>query len=144
MLPQVFPQYKWETTLFSQLESDIWTNERLANSFVEWLKKQPENEISQVAKVVKNKKQKNVLLPQLLQSAFPKYSWINTVGIPGKRTQYILKQYLDILFPGNQNSEMLEEYKHPEMNLELDYFFPQYKLAFEYQVLITFEIPLIL
>ena len=52
-----------------------------------------------------------------------------------KKSQYTLKSMLNILFP---DQEIVEEYRHTDLeNLELDYYLPQLKIAFEYQVTIS-------
>ena len=54
----------------------------------------------------------------------------NTLG--SKKSQYTLKSMLQIIF---ENYEIVEEYRHTDLeNLELDYYIPELKLAFEYQV----------
>ena len=54
----------------------------------------------------------------------------NSLGL--KKSQYTLKSMLQTIFP---TQEIVEEYRHVDLeNLELDYYLPQLKLAFEYQV----------
>ena len=122
--------------MFSQ-NSNIWKDETCANYVVERLvKQQPnENEVAYLQKMIKHMDYKgNHVLTQLLKDAFPHYNWSNSLASVGKKAQYTLKECIGKLFTGD-NSVMVEEYKHPEMShLELDYFFPQYNLAFEYQV----------
>lgn len=132
LLSLVYPDFHWNFQPFSQ-SLDIWKDEHLANYFVEYLKKQPENELFYVYKIIKEMGNKeNQTLSHMLKYAFPKYSW--STSLQSKKAQYTLKECLEQLFP-NDNT-MLQEYKHPEIiQLELDYFFPQYKLAFEYQVI---------
>ena len=56
----------------------------------------------------------------------------NSLGV--KKSQYTLKSMLGILFP---NLEIVEEYRHVDLNnMELDYYIPELKIAFEYQVII--------
>ena len=55
---------------------------------------------------------------------------VSSLGI--KKSQYTLKSMLQSLF---SNYEIVEEYRHTDLeNLELDYYIPELKLAFEYQV----------
>jgi hypothetical protein len=74
-----------------------------------------------------------------------------------KKTQSSLKSTLKSIFPKYGNCanvtfklicgcvEVLEEYKHPDListsgrNLELDFFYPQFKLAIEFQVTCSFN-----
>ena len=137
LLSQVYSNFKWDKLLFKQ-QSDIWNDDNLANYFVEWLKKQPENEISIFYQIISDMGKKGAFsLTQALQNAFPKYKWAKNVTLSAKKSQYILKEYLEKLFAsGGENTLLLmEEYRHPDVdNLELDYFLPQYNLAFEYQV----------
>ena len=52
-------------------------------------------------------------------------------SIGSKKSQFILKSKLTILFP---NNEIIEDYRHSDLdNLELDYYIPDLKIAFEYQ-----------
>jgi hypothetical protein len=87
---------------------------------------------------------------QLLTIAYPNHNWEQDKNIFHKKTQLLLKSMLKIIFPqqGQKNYffmflifvEVLEEYRHPDIltslgtPLELDYFYPQYNLAFEFQV----------
>ena len=55
-----------------------------------------------------------------------------------KKSQYLLKSFLQDLFP---QQEIIEEYRHSDLdNLELDYYLPNLKLAFEYQVITIIKI----
>jgi hypothetical protein len=130
LLANTFPEFNWEIKEFSQ-NSDIWADRHLANYFVEWLKKQAEKEKSHFLQEIAKNEITSPLI-QLLKTEFPLYKWASTSG---KKTQYVLKECLGMLF-NKENTILLEEYKHPDIsNLELDYFFPQYNLAFEYQVI---------
>ena len=132
LLSRVYPDFAWNAELFTS-PKDVWNNDQFANNFVQWLKKQNEIEISLVNKIVKNRgnKEQNILIASH-KAAFPKYNWTNTLPTTSKKTQYLLKEYISSLF---KNATLLQEYIHPDFSkLELDYFFPEYKLAFEYQV----------
>lgn len=123
LLSRVFSENKWEK--FSH--KSIWTDEALASYYVQKLAVDEAQFLHHTIKKMGVKG--NSILVQLLKNAFPEYSW--SISKIGKKTQYILKECLENILKGEQ----LEEYKHPEItNLELDYFYPQYKLAFEYQV----------
>ena len=55
----------------------------------------------------------------------------NSLG--SKKSQYTLKSMITTLFP---NNEIVEEYRHADLdNLEFDYYIPDLKIAFEYQVI---------
>ena len=129
LLALVYPDYK------SHLHSDIWTDENLANYFVEWLKKQPEREVGLVSQLVLEKKS-IYPLTQILRAAFPQYKWINSKALSSKKSQYVLKECIEKIFNKEKSHLLLlEEYRHPDIsNLELDYYLPQQNLAFEYQV----------
>ena len=130
LISSVYPEFK------ANSEVDIWTNETLGKYFVEYLKKQKSiNEISFVYRQIRDLNLKEAMpLTRLLMEAFPQYKWIPSFSAVGKRAQYVLKESLNALFSG-EKSVLLEEYRHPDIeNLELDYFFPQYNLAIEYQV----------
>ena len=112
LLSQIYPSFPWEKDKFA-------ANQNKINYFIEWLKKQNPREISLVCQFVKNKE-----FSSLFQTAFP-LQWRQ------KKSQYILKECIEKVFA---NALVLEEYRHPDANLELDYFLPEFKLAFEYQV----------
>ena len=49
-----------------------------------------------------------------------------------KKSQFTLKYMISKLFPSH---EIIEDYRVPELDFkELDYFLPELKIAFEYQV----------
>ena len=111
-------------------QTDICTENNLAKYFVEWLKKQNDKEISLVCQFVKEG-----VLKQILKDAFPN-KFIKTLTSNTKKSQYILKECIENIFA----TLILEEYRHPNVvNLELDYFLPEYNVAFEYQVEMNVE-----
>ena len=131
LLGKVYSDIKWNKSLFSSI--DIWTNEPLSIYFVEWLKKQSPQTIEQARYLVNESKKSGTCLAQHLKSAFPQLHWSSLFKIT-KKTQFLLKECIEKMFVG-RNALLLEEYRHPDVsNLELDYFLPQYNLAFEYQV----------
>ena len=136
LLSNIYSDFKWNKQLF-QRESDIWNNDHLANYFVEWLKKQSEQEISFIKETVNNLgRNENHPLMKTFQKLYPKYRWLSSIS-KGKKSQYMLKECIEKLFVSDKNKDivLLEEYRHPDIsNLELDYFLPQYNIAFEYQV----------
>jgi hypothetical protein len=91
-------------------------------------------------------------LMQLLSFAYPEHQWEfsrKSMGSYYKKSQYLLKVCLKTLFPQEGEFpilamltyiEILEEYRHPDIEMDsrqflaLDFFYPKYKLAFEYQV----------
>lgn len=134
LLEQVYSEYKWEKDLFEQ-QQNIWTDINLANYFVEWLvNSQNENEVSFVCQYVKQIKPKGFnSLTQSLQDNFSKY-WMKIGPSNSKKSQYILKACIEHLF-SRENIIIFEDYWHPDvLNLELDYYLPEHRLAFEYQV----------
>ena len=129
LLSSIFPEFNRKEEL------DIWHNEHLAIYFVEWLKKQPNKQISSVSQIVSKKLQmKGNFLTLLLSASFPEYQWNVSLSHGNKKSQYKLKECIQTMF--NKDALLLEEYKHPQNNIEFDYFLPQFNLAFEYQVYI--------
>ena len=128
LLSQVYSAYKWDLLAFVYHE-DIWNDVGLAKHFIDWLKPQNDREISSICNLVKDKGSKNAVLTLALQNAFPN-KWRKSTS---KKSQYVLKECIQQIF-SKENTLILEEYRHPDANLELDYFLPQYNIAFEYQV----------
>ena len=134
LLSAIYPQIKWNKN--SLLEANIWNNENLANYFVSWLKQQKQTEITRARLAVKNLATETNYLVQQLSNAFPHLSWLMATSSQSKKTQYKLKECIEKLLIVQKDAVLLEEYRHPDIsNLELDYFLPQYNLAFEYQVM---------
>ena len=133
LLSRVYPEFSWQVSKFSQL-ADIWSDEKIANYFVNYLKNN-NKEVETVFNTIKNsEKKKNYPLTQLLKIAFPQYNWNVSVTSKTRKSQHLLKSHLHEIFPPKE-VVMLEDYKHPDVHhLELDYFYPQQNLAFEYQV----------
>ena len=134
LLSNIYSDFKWNKQLF-QYENDIWNNDHLANYFVQWLKNQSKKEVSIVRQVITDKERKgDYPLTLYLQKAFPSNIWITSIS--SKKSQYMLKECIERLFVNKEKDiVLLEEYRHPDIsNLELDYFLPQYNIAFEYQV----------
>ena len=126
LLSSQFSEHNWAKNRFEQ--SDIWTDKHLANLFIEWLKKQNYREISNICQFVKETKNSNYLT-EALKIAFP-----SKMNVNSKKSQYMLKNCIESIF-SKENTLVLEEYRHPDViHLELDYFLPQYNIAFEYQV----------
>ena len=139
LLSQIYPEFKWDSQLFSQQESDIWSTQSIANYLIEYLKNQSPTEISNVNHIVKKINKTNYLLSRL-QFTFPEFNWAKISAI-GRKSQYLLKEFIERLFKNSQDFVLLEEYKHPDIsNLELDYFLPNFKLGFEYQVKYVWEV----
>ena len=129
---QAYPQQNWREIA----DIDIWSDESLANYFVRWLQKQPEKEVFNIQETMRTMKRKgDFVLSQSLKNAFPRYNF-NSIKI-AKKTQFVLKECIQNMFLNKEKDfVLLEEYKHPDIaNLELDYFLPQYNIAFEYQVM---------
>ena len=127
MLVQVFPENNWDKSKF-EYPSEICMDKHLANYFVEWLKTQNDKEITTVCQYVKARGEEDIIT-KALQAAFPsKWRFIS------KKSQYMLKTCIQQLF-AKENTLILEDHRYPDVDhLELDYFLPEYKLAFEYQV----------
>ena len=146
LLQAVYPEYQWDIYQFAKLPngyfSQMLESSSLQEEFVKYLEKKlnitqtsdwylvttdqiqkfMSVNLSQVMKIVKN------YYPDLDMKYFTYGNTLQT-----KKSQYTLKSILQDLFP---DQEILEDYKHPDMNnLELDYYLPDLKLAFEYQVI---------
>ena len=134
LLSSLYTAFQWDKQLSSS--KNIWNDEHLANYFVEWLKKQTKTELLNVHTIVKGARVENSSLINQLEIAFPSNTWKNSTFNLNKKSQYMLKECIEILFlTDNSNIELFENFKHPDIsNLELDYFIPQHNLAFEYQV----------
>ena len=129
LLAKVYPQFNWDS---AHQNADIWHNKNLATYFVEWLKKQTNKEISIAEETIHSIATENSPLIQLLTTAFPKQKWLSRKTY---KAQFFLKECIEAMFKGEENVLILQEYKHPDIDgLELDYFLPQYNIAFEYQV----------
>ncbi len=70
LLSTVYSEYKWDESKFEQQQSDIWTDIKLTNYFVEWLKNQKDKEIATICQYVKEIGSKDILA-QRLQEMFP-------------------------------------------------------------------------
>lgn len=96
--------------------------------------------------------ERRMSLVNLLSTVYPD-QFIKPKSL-NKKTQNIIKAMLKSLFPGQGNwvayvcllVEVLEEYRHPDIvtpsgaPLELDFFYPQLKVAVEYQVILVASI----
>ena len=134
LLGVVYPQFKWNSRSFLYQDTDIWTNQYLANYFVEYLKKQSPSDVSRVNNVFRDIQIGENVLTKSLSKTFPEHKWIANTTSSSKKSQYMLKECIEQLFNVDKNFVLLEEYKHPDIaNIELDYFLPQYNIAFEYQ-----------
>ena len=97
---------------------------------------------------------KSYMLPQLLSLAYPEHAWSfknKVTNAYNKKSQFVLKTCLKSLFPKEgitamcfedliNKLEILEDYRPSDLEsaegrfLELDFFYPKFKLAVEYQV----------
>ena len=128
MFSQVYSNHKWDS---ASQQTDIWTDNHLANYFVEWLKKQDDKEVSLVCQFVRETgKNEEIPLIKAIKTVFPN-KFVKSTRT--KKSQMLLKMCVQNMF-GGENTLILEDYIHPDVDLELDYFLPEYKLAFEYQV----------
>ena len=139
LVARVYPDFNWNISQFSQ-NYDIWTDENLANYFMSWLQKQPESDVYDVHKIIKSMAIKGDFpLALMLKNTFPNLYWPTTISAKGKKSQSMLKESLEKIFT-DKDTVLLEEYKHPDFMLannyllELDLFYPQFNLAFEFQV----------
>ena len=84
---------------------DIWKDEEIARYFVQQLK--DEDEIGYVERIIRKSGNKgNFILVQLLNSKFPKFNWIS-LSSKEKKSQYMLKESLDQLFPKEEGIFLL-------------------------------------
>ena len=132
MLSNVFSEYNWDFQKFEN-QGNIWNDLELAKYFIDWLKTQNDSEISLICQFVKENGEQRDVLTQNLKIAFPK-KWLESPFSNTKKSQYLLKECIKTIF-NKENTLVFEEYSHPDAeNLELDYFLPEFNLAFEYQV----------
>ena len=80
-------------------QESIWTDEKHAKYFAEWLKKQSVEEIDYVYRMVINREEgvNNDVLTKHLSQNFPKYNWVSRNKF-SKKSQYLLKECLEQLF----------------------------------------------
>ena len=138
LLVAVYPEFSWDSQKFSQQNGDIWTNPSIANSLVQWLKKQPKNEIIYIFRAVKREHAEGFTpLTSALNAAFLQHRWIEGASKMTRKSRLVLRDCIEKLFINKEKDfVLLEDYKHPDIEtLELDLFLPQYNIAFEYQVM---------
>ena len=148
MLKTIYPEHNWDVFKFLQIprnfKKKILEHPSYQHQFINYLVKkfninQTNDWYSVSAKELKKiltidvqtaMKIVKIFYPDL---SLKNLSFGNTLT---KKPQYILKSLLQELFP---NEKIIEEYKFNDLdNLQLDYYFPDLKLAFQYQVIIIF------
>jgi hypothetical protein len=162
MLASVYPEYDWLPWRFERAPKGVWEEPGSVKKFMDWAANElniKDDEWHQIpTKVIKLKiyslQPRNysiweVLSSKIVHSLMP-YCKVVTLMlnlVPKSHKQY-LKQCYKLCFEKVVNSgnkrlicslEVFEEYKHPDLlsdggPLELDFFYPQLKLAVEYQV----------
>ena len=154
LLSTVYPDYNWLPWKFANSPRNMWLDDDLKRKFIEWAGKElgvkELNDWHHIAtKDIIDLGGLRLLastsnsLPQLLTSLYPDFPWEFSVKSKSpfhKKSQHLMKAMLKLIFPLN---DILEEYKHPKAigksgnRLELDIFYPQLNIAFEYQVIVN-------
>jgi hypothetical protein len=96
----VYPENNWNMSKLDR--TSIWDDLPTAQHFVEWLKKQEDEKILEyINKIIEklSNKRKRILL-QLLSESFPQYNWTFNSGLKSKKSQYVLRECLKTIFPG--------------------------------------------
>ena len=141
----VYPEYQWDIYLFNKLPTGyknlLAENFSYQEKFVKYLEKQLYiKKTSDWYRVTSKQMRKIVSMNMsdimfIVRKFYPELNLRNfeeNSPLSSKKSQYTLKSMLQILF---SNYEIVEEYRHTDLeNLELDYYIPELKLAFEYQV----------
>ena len=98
MLSFVFPEHNNWNLVDS---ANIWTEERIAIYFVEWLQKNQESLKFINYIILKKKIQIDNILLTSLANAFPHYKWgySKSLSLSLKKSQYMLNNYLKHIFP---------------------------------------------
>lgn len=143
----IYPDYKWDVYKFNKLPNGhiklIQNSPSHQQEFIEYLIKQFNIKQTSDWYLVTTDRIMEVItmdlstLMKLVKKHYPDLDmnyFSHSHSLVTKKAQYLLKSMLKELFP---NQEILEDYRHPDLDyLELDYYLPDLKLAFEYQVII--------
>jgi hypothetical protein len=108
LLSAVYPEYEWLPWKFAKCPGNIWSEDKNKRHFIEWAGKElglnDVNEWHTVSTkhLIKLGVDTEVPLPQLLSTVYPEFNWdVNAKPKTAfyKKTQYLLKGMLKIMFP---------------------------------------------
>ena len=140
MIMSIFPNHNWEKQLFTKYIKNplkiLAESKDQQRKFVSYLEEKFQISKLEDWYLITSKQISELLNMKLLDVMYIVCQFYPELKIElfkkTKKSQYKLKAMLLKLFPGN---EIVEEYKYGELGmLELDYYLPELKLAFEYQV----------
>ena len=150
LFQSIYPEYEWDKYQFEQLPHGFLKllNENPASQkdFVEYLEKKFNIKETSDWYLISTEQLNKVISMKLsdamsiVKQYYPMLEIKNFEFKAGntmktKKSQYILKSMIKSLFP---HQEILEDYRSVDLDyLELDYYLPNLKLAFEYQVRFT-------
>lgn len=145
MYKNIFPEHEWDMFQFKRVpkgyRKQLRENPKLQEDLVNHLKKKFNINKTSDWYLINFHQIQNVLtinisdVMNIVKKFYPdlslkQFQFNNPLG--SKKSQFTLKSMLSTLFP---SQEIIEEYRHSDLdNLELDYYIPELKLAFEYQV----------
>ena len=150
MFQTIYPEHKWDLYNFVQVPQghvkQIMENPSEQKEFVKYLEKKFNIKQTSDWYLVTSKQLREIVsidlstLMNIVRNIYPDINPKNIQfgsNLKLKKSQYILKSMIHELFP---NQEIMEDYRHVDLdNLELDYYLPDLKLAFEYQVVIIIQ-----
>ena len=146
MFQTIYPEHKWDIYKFLQVpqgyKKKLLEDSSTQKEFVHYLEKKFNiTQTSDWYRVTTNQLSKVISIKLstamgIVKNFYPELNIKNfQLGntLKTKKSQYTLKSMIRDLFP---NQEIVEDYRHADLdNLELDYYLPDLKLAFEYQVI---------
>ena len=146
MFQTIYPEHKWDLYQFLTVPqghaSKLLENPVYQKEFVDYLEKKFNiKQTSDWYRITKNQIREVIHLNlstvmSIVKNFYPELNLKNFEfgkSLTAKKSQYTLKSMINELFP---NEEILEDYRHADLDyLELDYYLPNLKLAFEYQVI---------
>ena len=145
MFQSIFPEYQWDIFQFNKIPKQYkkLLNESLSEQqdFVKYLENNFQIKKLSDWYLINSQEIKKIISMSLIdvmtivKKIYPElnlnYFYLEN-SKKSKKSQYVLKSLLKNLFV---DQEIVEEYRNSDFDyLELDYYIPQLKLAFEYQV----------
>ena len=144
MFSTIYPEKEWDKYQYNKVPKGyrelLNTSKYHQKQFVEYLEKKLNIKktsdwylitYNQIQEIIKMKLTDVMNIVKLYYPDLNLKQFKDGNPLGSKKSQYILKSMLQTLFP---EQEIVEEYRHSSLsNLELDYYLPQLKLAFEYQ-----------
>lgn len=145
LLQSVYPEMDWHPWLFAQAPKEYWDNNHNARKCFDWLSAKlnisnPSDWNGIKLSVIRQYKASGLIqhhgsLVNALQAAYPEYLWKKFFSLSVGASQV-----LQTLYERVSKEDVLINYRHPELihsaskrTMELDFYIPSMKLAFEYQ-----------